>query len=51
MFLELFGLVLVNIYILWKIVHYGNPEMKKREDFCHSLAEEMIIYKGFDDTE
>ena len=49
MFLGILDLVLVNIYILWKLVHFGKPEMKTREDFYHTLAEEMFFYKGFDD--
>ena len=28
-------------------MHFGKPEMKTREDFYHTLAEEM--YKGCDD--
>ena len=48
MFLALLDLVLVNIYILWKLIHYGTPQMKTREDFNCLLAEEMFFYTGFE---
>ena len=47
-FLALLDIALVNMYIIWKLVHYGTPHMKTREDFYTSLAEEMFFYTGFD---
>ena len=48
MFLALLDLVLVNMYILWKLVNFGKPSMKTREDFYSSMAEEIYFYDGFD---
>lgn len=48
MFLALMDLVLVNLYIIWKLIHLKTPKMKTREDFYSYLAEEMHFYKGFD---
>ena len=48
--MALLDLVLVNIYVVWKLVHNGTPNMKKREEFYHALAEEMYFYKGLDEV-
>ena len=48
MFLALLDITLVNLYILWKLVHNGTPRMKTREEFYTALAEEMYFYSGFD---
>jgi hypothetical protein len=48
MFLALMDLVLVNLFILWKLIHNGTIKMKQREEFYNDLAEEMFFYRGFE---
>ena len=48
MFLAMLDLVLVNMYIMWKLVHLGKPTMKSREEFYSTMAQEMFFYDGFD---
>jgi hypothetical protein len=49
-FLAHFDLVLVNIYILWKLVNNNSVKMRSREEFYRKLAEEMYFYRGFSEV-
>jgi hypothetical protein len=49
-FLALLDLVLVNMYILRKLVNDNSVKMRSREEFYRKLAEEMYFYRGFSEV-